>query len=77
MIGTIGAVLLRAVFGFKVSYSPYSWTRHLYVIVILILPSDTLFGEDFYCICLDHPNREAAVLSTHSPQPLEKHNTPG
>ena len=34
-------------------------------IVIWILPSDadTLFGDDFYCICFDHPNRETAMLS--------------
>ena len=31
-------------------------------IVILILPSDTLFGDDLYCICFDHP-RETAMLS--------------
>ena len=33
-------------------------------IVILILPSDTLFGDDLYCICFDHPNRETTMLST-------------
>ena len=35
-------------------------------IVILILPSDTdsLFGDDLYCICFDYPNRETAMLST-------------
>ena len=33
-------------------------------IVIWILPSDTLFGDDLYCICFDHPNRETAMLST-------------
>ena len=26
------------------------------IIVILILPSDTLFGDDLYCICFDHPS---------------------
>ena len=31
-------------------------------IVIWILPSDTLFGDDLYCICFDHPNRETAML---------------
>ena len=30
-----------------------------------ILPSDTLFGDDLYCICFDHPNRETAMLSSH------------
>ena len=25
-------------------------------IVILILPSDILFGDDLYCICFDQPN---------------------
>ena len=28
------------------------------------MPSDTLFGDDFYCICFDHPTRETAMLST-------------
>ena len=28
-------------------------------IVILILPSDTLFGD---CICFDHPNSETAKI---------------
>ena len=29
-------------------------------IVILILPSDTPFGDVLYCICFDHTNRETA-----------------
>ena len=33
-------------------------------IVILILPSDTLFGDDLYCISFDHLNRETTMLST-------------
>ena len=33
-------------------------------IAIWILLSDTLFGDDSYCICLDHPNRETAMLSS-------------
>ena len=33
-------------------------------IVIWILPSDTLFGDDLYSICFDHPNRETAMLCT-------------
>ena len=24
----------------------------------------SLFDDDFYCICFDHPNRETAMLST-------------
>ena len=33
-------------------------------IVFLILSSDTsLFGDDLYCICFEHPNRETAMLS--------------
>ena len=31
-------------------------------IVSWILPSDT--GDDLYCICFDHPNRDTAMLST-------------
>ena len=31
-------------------------------LTILILPSDTLFGDDLNCICFDHPNRETAML---------------
>ena len=38
-------------------------TRHLVSISTLILPSDILFGDDLYCICLDHSNRETAMLS--------------
>ena len=30
---------------------------------ILILPSDTPFGDVLYCICFDHTNRETAMLS--------------
>ena len=33
-------------------------------IVILILPSDTIFGDDMSCICFDHSNRETAMLPT-------------
>ena len=31
---------------------------------IWILPSDTLFGDGFYCSCFDHPNKETVMLST-------------
>ena len=36
--------------------------------LIQYMPSDTLFGDDFYCICFDHPNRETAMLSRGTPQ---------
>ena len=34
-------------------------------VVILILLSDTLFGDDLFCISYDHPNRETAMLFCH------------
>ena len=35
-------------------------------VVILILPSDTLFGHDLYCFDSDHPKREMAMLSNQN-----------
>ena len=35
-------------------------------IVILILSSDTLFADDLFCVCFDHPNWETAMLSGDS-----------
>ena len=43
--------------------SSLNQTKHDSIrIVIWILPSDTLFGDDLYCICFDQPNRETAML---------------
>ena len=42
----------------------YRQGPHLSIrIVNWILPSDTLFGDDWFCICFDLPSRETAMLS--------------
>ena len=41
-------------------------TLSQYQSIISILPSDTLFGDDLFCISYYHPNKETAMLSSKS-----------